>query len=469
MRRTGYTWVVTAFAVLGSLGLLLGGVGSGAPAYAATAHGAERAAPSRPVYRVDLRADATGTRWTGRETVTFGNRSTEPLREVYVRLWGNGTDGCGTPRTPSPVRIGRVIGGAPDDPSVACSAVRIALAAPLAPLGRATVAFDVSITVPDRLHRFGRDGDHRYLGNALPVLAVRDAAGWHLDPPVDRGESYYTVASDFEVTLDHPTVLGVPATGVTTDRPAGPGRTLTTSVARQVRDFVWAAGPFRSGVATSPGGVTVRSYWTAGTPDAWVATARADAVRAVDELGRRFGRYPYGEVDVVISDRFAPIGSMEFPGLVLVAVDEFGSGAVHELAHQWWYGIVGNDEYASPWLDEAFATYSDGLLGGDHGEDCAEGVSWQDDSQAVTNSMGYWAAYGPGWTRYVYYNGACVLHDLERVLGGPVMAAMLRGYVRDHWYGVSTTAEFQRAAQAVTRTDLTSFWREHRIRAGTTT
>ncbi|MFI8504100.1 M1 family metallopeptidase [Streptomyces sp. NPDC085524] len=453
-----------------ALGALLALTGLGTQAAAAAVDGgdgAEGLAPSRPAYRVALSADATGTRWTGRETVAFGNRSAEPLREVHVRLWGNGTDGCGTPRTPSPVRISRVTGGDQGALSVGCSALRIVLSAPVPPGGRATVGFDVSITVPDRLHRFGRDGDHRYLGNALPVLAVRDAGGWHLDPPFDRGESYYTLASDFQVTLDHPAALKVPATGVTTTRPGAPGRTLTTSTARQVRDFAWAAGPFRSGAETSPGGVRVRSSWTAGTPDAWVTAARAEALRAVDDLGRRFGRYPYGEIDVVISDGFAPIGSMEFPGLVLVSLDETGSGVIHELAHQWWYGIVGNDEYASPWLDEAFATYSNDLLVGDHGEACAEYVVWEDDTQAVTNPMDYWAAYGPGWSRFVYFNGSCVLHDLEKVLGGPAMASMLKRYARDHWYGVSTTTAFQRAAQAATTTDLTAFWREHRIRTGT--
>ncbi|MEV6954617.1 hypothetical protein [Streptomyces sp. NPDC051183] len=261
MRRTGHTIAAMALAAL------LGVTGLGAPASADSgsgtaraAVGAERAAgavgaaPSQPAYDVALRADATGSHWTGRETVTFGNLSARPLREVYVRLWGNGTDGCGTPQTPSPVRISRVTGGVQGASSVRCSAVRIVLPAPLPPGGRATVGFDVSITVPDRLHRFGRDGAHRYLGNALPVLAVRDAGGWHLDPDVGRGESYYTLASDFLVALDHPAALKVPATGTTTTRPGAHGRTVTTSVARRVRDFAWAAGPFRSGVATSPGG-----------------------------------------------------------------------------------------------------------------------------------------------------------------------------------------------------------------------
>lgn len=45
----------------------------------------------------------------------------------------------------------------------------------------------------------------------------------------------------------------------------------------------------------------------------------------------------------------------------------------------------------------------------------------------------------------------------------PAMAAPLRGYVRDHWLGVATTAEFVRAAQAATTQDLGPFWAEHRI------
>lgn len=77
------------------------------------------------------------------------------------------------------------------------------------------------------------------------------------------------------------------------------------------------------------------------------------------------------------------------------------------------------------------------------------------------------ASYADGrrseYVRAVYMRGACALHDLERVLGGPAMTAMLRGYVRDHWLGVATTADFTRAAQAATTEDLGPFWTEHRI------
>lgn len=118
-----------------------------------------------------------------------------------------------------------------------CTALRIALTHPLAPGARTSVSFDVSLTVPDRMARFGRGGAYRYLGNALPVLSVRDEGGWQLAPDVGFGESYLTLAADFRVVLDHPSELSVPATGMTTTRPGAAGRSVTVSIAHHVRDF----------------------------------------------------------------------------------------------------------------------------------------------------------------------------------------------------------------------------------------
>ncbi|MFE3183384.1 M1 family metallopeptidase [Streptomyces violascens] len=453
-------WLVELFALIAASLL-------GVPA----AHGAEAASssrtPDRIGYDVALRSDATGTNWTGRERISFTHTGTGPaLREVYVRLWGNGADGCGGPGSPSPVRVSRFEGGTADAPSVNCTALRIGLTHPLAPGARTSVSFDVSLTVPDRMARFGSGGAYRYLGNALPVLSVRDEDGWHLAPDVGFGESYFTLAADFRVALDHPSELAVPATGTTTTHPGAAGRSVTVSTAHHVRDFAWAAGPFRTATATNPGGVTVRAYWTADTDAGGVTAARNEAVRALDTFGKRFGRYPYGELDIVLSPDFT-FGSMEYPGFVLVWTGPDGSAVVHEIAHQWWYGIVGNDEYTSPWLDEAFATYAQDLFYGENGEGCWAEVYWPRPDAAITSTMGYWARPpgSNGWTAVVYRAGSCALHDLERELGGPAMERMLRQYALDHWYGVSTNAAFMRAAQAASGRDLTQFWEEHRIRA----
>ncbi|WP_329624993.1 M1 family metallopeptidase [Streptomyces sp. NBC_01255] len=425
----------------------------------------ETATPDRPAYDVSLSGDADGSHWTGRQTVSFRNAARTPLRSVDVRLWGNGSDGCGTSDRPSPVRVGRVEGGTPRPLTVGCTALRIDLPAPLPYGARTSISFDVSITVPDRVHRFGKDGAHRYLGNALPLLSVRDAQGRHLDPDVGFGESFHTLTGDFRVVLDHPDALVVPASGTTTRHAGAPGRTVTTSVARGVRDFAWAAGPFRSKTVTTPGGVRLNAYWTASTPPEGVAKALQDSVGSVDEFGKRFGRYPYGELDLVMSDTLDDFGSMEFPGLVLLWTERDESGAVHEIAHQWFYGIVGNDQFTSPWLDESFAQYAAQLYYREPTATCWEDQGpWPSDTAALTRSMAYYAdGHRTEYVRVVYTRGACALHDLERTLGTPAMASMLRGYVRDHWLGVSTTTAFKHAAQAATTKDLGPFWTEHRI------
>ncbi|MDX2544589.1 M1 family metallopeptidase [Streptomyces sp. WI04-05B] len=433
---------------------------AGAVTAGAVAPGAA-ATPDRPRYDVSLRGDTDGSHWTGRQRVSFRNASDRPLREVYVRLWGNGDDGCGAAGRPSPVRVSKVRGGTPDRLTVNCTALRVTLPKPLAHGGRTTVAFDVSITVPGRNSRFGREGAFRFLGNALPVLAVHDAKGWHLDPYVATGESFYTLASDFRVRLDHPSALKVPATGRTWIRPGKPGRTVTRSVAARVRDFAWAAGPFRTATEISPGGVRVKSYWSPDTPAAGVRLTRQDGVAAVDRFGMEFGRYPYGEIDLVMTSGFG--GGMEYPGLVLLGTTEEGGAVVHEVAHQWWYGIVGNDEYASPWLDESFAQYANARFYGWDTVGCWSQDDWPNDSAALTNSMAYWSTHR-GEFHLVYTAGSCALADLERALGSDTMARLLKRYAHDHWYGVSTTADFKKAAQAATTRNLGPFWKQHRIR-----
>ncbi|MES5824567.1 M1 family metallopeptidase [Streptomyces sp. RG80] len=456
--RAWWSKAVRSLLVVPLTVLVTTGATSASPA---PADSADAATPDRLRYDVALRSDVDGSHWTGRQRVSFSNVSDRPLREVYVRLWGNGEDTCGAPGSPQPVDVSNLHGGTADQLTQNCTELRITLPKPLARGQRTSLSFDVSISVPQRNARFGREGAFRFLGNALPVLAVHDTNGWHLDPYVSTGESFYALAGDFHVRLDHPSALKVPATGRTRTSPGGPGRTVTHSTAHRVRDFAWAAGPFRTATETSPHGVRVKMYWAPNTPAAGVRLSRKDGVAAVDRFGEEFGRYPYGELDLVMTKDFG--GGMEYPGLVLLGTTEEGSAVVHEVAHQWWYGIVGNDEYGSPWLDESFAQYANARFYGWDTRDCWPEVYWPSEEAAITNSMAYWSTH-PGEYHLVYTAGPCALADLERTIGPDTMLRLLRLYAHDHWYGISTTADFKQAAQSVTDLDLAPFWAQHRIR-----
>ncbi|MEU3838429.1 M1 family aminopeptidase [Streptomyces sp. NPDC028635] len=412
--------------------------------------------PAAPAYTANLSSDTSGTVWTGHESVSFTNASATALGEVYLRLWDNYHGTCDA----MPIRVSNVTGGTAGALSVGCTALKIDLPSPLNQGQSATIGFDLGITVPSGADRFGHDGAYSFIGNALPVLAVRDSAGWHLDPYTNNGESFYSLAADFKVTLDHPSSLLVPATGTSTDTPGSSGRTVTTATAAKVRDFAWGAGPFTKISGTSTAGVPINVYSVSGISSSSAQSMLSTAKSAVDAHAARFGAYPYGELDAVIDNNYW-FGGMEYPGFVLDLVST--TALTHEIGHQWWYGIVGDDEYNSPWLDEAFTDYATDLALGKTGSGCWSSVSWASSTEKITNSMAYWDAHSSRYSTVVYGYGKCALHDLRRVLGDSVMAKLLKDYAAAHWYGVSTTAEFKAAAQAATSTDLTSFWSQHRI------
>jgi hypothetical protein len=454
MKRT-IAVLALAAAAMSPLGAASASPGHHVPAQKPAATDATRT-PASPSYTVNLSSDSSGVTWTGHETAGFTNASAVPLTEVYLRLWDNYHGSC--PSTP--ITVSNVTGGTAGALEANCTALKITLPTALNQGQSGSIGFDLKIVVPNGADRFGHDGANDFIGNALPVLGIRDASGWHLDPYTNNGEAFYSLAADFKVTLDHPTSLKVPATGTSVDTPGSSGRTVTTATAAKVRDFAWAAGPFAEISATSPGGVKVNVYSVSGISASSAQSMMNVAKSAIDAHGQRFGAFPYGEVDAILDNNFW-FGGMEYPGFIL---DLVSSGALaHELAHQWWYGIVGDDEYNSPWLDESFADYSTDLYQGSTGSGCWNNVSWSSSAENITNSMAYWDAHSGRYSTVVYSYGKCALHDLQRTIGDTAMANLLRTYAQSHWYGVSTTAEFKAAAQAATTVDLTSFWTTHRI------
>ncbi len=107
---------------------------------------------------------------------------------------------------------------------------------------------------------------------------------------------------------------------------------------------------------------------------------------ALTLYSRLFGPYPYQELDVVETP--ARAGGIEYPTLVVIS-DRLYTGhprlewvVAHEVAHQWWYGMVGSDQVDEPWLDEALTQYTT-LLYHEflYGPDTAAGIL-KDDFQA---------------------------------------------------------------------------------------
>ena len=413
--------------------------------------------PSDAGYTVRLQqADEHGRRWTGTEAITFRNTSDSPLDVVHLRLWPNGPRGCATPR---PLVVHDVRGGTPGALGVHCTDLGITLDSPVAAGAVGTVAMDVRIAAPVRRARFGSWHGRSYLTNALPILAVRQDGTWQQSPYVGYGESFSSLTADWDVRLDHPRGLDVPATGSVVGSRTHGDRVTTHVRATQVRDFAWATGHFRVVTGTARDGTVVREWYTRhDTRREALRSLHEEALPAMDRFGRWFVDYPYHEVDVVNVDW--NLGGMEYPGLVLSTLP---GPTVHELAHQWFYALVGNDEYADPWLDESFAQYTNFRFYGASRASCRGTPSFLADER-ITDGMDVWAGDHGAYFNAVYGNGPCALSALRDKIGAAAFDRMLRGYVAAHEHGVATTADFKAAAQAAAGdTDLARFWRHWRI------
>jgi hypothetical protein len=452
MRRRFPPVVAVTLAIVLAVGLFL-------PATAATA---PRAAivrtPDQARYHTKLRAGASAATWTGTHRIGFHNNGTSALQAVWLRLWPNGVLGC----SPRAVRISRVQGGTAATPTKECTAIKVVLDSPVAPGGRGSISMHLEIRLPARNDRFGRWRDLRFAGSALPVLAVREGTVWSLDPYIDIGESFYSLVARYDVTLSTPQRFRVAATGVRADRRVAGGRVTARFVARDVRDFAWAAAPFRR-LTGSAGGTRVNVWYL---PELTSRSKATDVLRwaraSLVTFSSRFGDYPYPEADVVVS-AFSTFGGMEYPTLVFS--NPARETVAHELAHQWWYGIVGNDEFSSPWLDESFATFSQRLPFGPV-RTCGRYV-WPSPTARLTNDMAYWDRHRNEYL-VVYLGGRCMLSELSGLFGRARFLQLLKTYAADHWLKVARPADFRRAVEDAAATempgwDANAFWARWRV------
>jgi hypothetical protein len=414
--------------------------------------------PGDPSYVVSLRGGRLGHAWRGSERISFTNLEADPLGTIWLRLWSNGVMGCGH----QAIVVSAFLGGSPGALSRNCTALPVTLDAPLAEGQRTTISMHVSIDLPRRNDRFGYHRGLALLGTALPTLAIHDDLGWHLDPFVDLGESFYSIVGDYEVTLSVPEALDTPTSGVAVSSQSQGLRRTTTYEAENVRDFEWAAGHLAEVRARSGKTQVVVSYRPQVVSPAQARIALGYAVLSLDTYSTAFRTFPYPEMDVVLTG-FTAFGGMEYPTIIFT-----NSGKItiaHEMAHQYFYGLVGDDQYHAPWLDESFATWVSYLPFG--GWKKCPFYRWPSDSARITNDMGYWATH-QGEYDTIYGGGGCLLANLASRFGLGRFVRVLRDYVQAHWLGVTRTEDFTAAIDAAALADAldfdpTTYWMHWRV------
>lgn len=418
--------------------------------------------PEASVYHLDIALNRSMTAVEGREEVRFTNSEDVALDEVVFRLFPNLTGGS--------VEVSNLlVNGQPVTPSYDLNdSVMIApLPAPLQPGQQAVLAMDFSVVVPtdpatSNYGTFASFDDVLALAHFYPMIAVYDDEGWNVEIAPPEGDVVYADSSYYLARISAPHDQTLVTSGTTLEEARVDGRQILTAAAGPARDFYLAASDDYEVISEQVGEVTVNSYAPRKERAGSLAAVEvaAAALRSFEALA---GPYPYRELDLV-STATSALG-VEYPGIVAITnriyegqYQQYLEGTVaHEVGHQWFYNLVGDDQLDEPWLDEALTQYVTLRYFGDrYGQEGYDSFReslesrWSrvEDAEipiglpvaAYSDGGDYPGAYGA----IVYGRGPLFFEALEAEMGQVAFADFLRDYTRTFSWDVAT-AEVLRA------------------------
>lgn len=352
----------------------------------------------------------------------------------------------------------------------------IPLEQPLQPGEKIEFTHEYELYMPDRGGVFSHSGKQLNLSYWFPFIPPYDEIeGWLAhDPQLVNssfvGEFFVFEAADYDISITFADrrenfIIAAPALPDEEDGvinyQLNLARTFTLSISDQ---FVL--------YERQVGDTTIQSF--ALQEHDWVGDVVADvAVEAFTLYSDLYG--PYDRELMAIVEFNSDIG-MEFDALIFLSPyfynlypgtpqSNIHVYTTHEIAHQWFFSQVGNDQAMEPWLDEAFATFSERLF---YETYYPEHLDWYWENYITAHNPSgdidiniYFGGDIFEYRNIVYRNGALFLHDLRDVLGDKIFFGILRDYVQAYRYEIATSQDFLSLLVKNTDTDLTPLFEEY--------
>lgn len=430
-------------------------------------------------YHIDLVVDVETLTLTGSQRLLYTNNETVELSEIYFRLFPN------TPGHGGRLSVERILVNG-RGPAViyelSDTAMKVLLAEPLAPETQLEILIDFRAVVPEGNQQgygaFNYENGIMALAGFYPLVPVYDDEGWNVELAPDYGDAVYSDTALYNLYLTVPKDMVVATSGsIVSETDNDDGTRTLHCVSGPMRDFNVVMSREFVVKSTTVGQTTVNSYHLPRDEAGGERVLQyvSDALRT---YGERFGLYPFAEFDVVETPITA--AGIEYPGLIVVAQRFYEEGqeggffefaTAHEVAHQWWYSMVGSDQVDEPWLDEALTNYSTFIYIEDiHGQQEAQSIlanyfeglyrqiveGGRDAVVAQPVAAFSEEDYGP----IVYGKGPLFFHALRQEAGDETYFAIMREYLRQHKYKIATPESFLRVAESVSGRDLDAIYKQ---------
>jgi len=405
----------------------------------------------------------------GMEEVRYTNQENVALSEVDFAIFPEILGGS--------LKISNIsLDGQPLHPIFSTGIMRVPLSASLEP-GRSLIFhIEFSISVPTQGGDFyygiyGYNDGILSLAQAYPTILVYNELGWNNQIPDLDGDPLFSDTSFYLVSIDAPADLTLVASGVEVNRQKSAGRQKALYADGPARDFYLAASTSFDKQSEKVGEITYNSY----APDSlaqFAQSALKTAEAAIEDFSRRYAPYPYTEFSIV--PIITSAGGVEFPGMTAVAEDVYNQGnflevvIAHEVVHQWFYNMVGNETQQQPWLDESlaqFATcqYYQDKYGSQAEQSCRNEMQANWDSlsgQEIPTGKPVSAYTSDEYTAIVYGRGPLFFLALRQQIGQATFDSLMHDYAATFAWDIATTDSFKKLAEQHCNCNLTPLFQE---------
>ncbi len=309
-----------------------------------------------------------------------------------------------------------------------------------------------NVKLPNSEGRFGYGENTINITNWFPIACVYDNRGWNTKSYETIGDPFYSDISNFKVTILSPTKYDIATTGKVIERKTDNKKDMNKIEAKNVRDFAFILSDKFHIEKDNINNVKIATYNLNSKYSKLATDVARDSIKIFSDM---FGQYPYENYSVIASDFY--IGGMEYPNLSMIDKSLYSDMnkflleyvIAHETAHQWWYGVIGNDESSEPWIDEALTEYSTILyFEKKYGSDAASRLMEMMDIQTrsysdkdIFKSTDQYKS-STEYSLNVYTKGAVMFHKIREEVGDKVFFNTLREYYETYKFKNVNTTKF---------------------------
>ncbi|MDF9762258.1 hypothetical protein OKW24_004031 [Peribacillus simplex] len=266
---------------------------------------------------------------------------------------------------------------------------------------------------------------------------------WNKEAYRLKGESYHTSFSDFKIQYKLPKDLTLISSD---DNDGYPSKRTGVLEGDNIKEFYISLLKEPNVIQKKTGDITIRVFGVDERKELHKEISEM-ASEAMNYFQDTFGPYPHKQLDIILDEK-----GMEYPGIVtagsnynrLESPEHLRRIVVHEIAHQWFYGVISNDPYHDAWLDEGITDLATLLFYANQGNDISfDEELFKEFTLPVNLPLDKYSSNDQ--SNYIYGKSSTMLWKIFQENGGELKAEdFLKNYYDHYQYIEVDTQEFVR-------------------------